>query len=340
MPVSSTHPEYDAALPDWLRARDVLAGEDAVKAAGERYLPRLDSQPDDEFLAYRNRASFFNATARTADGYIGLIFRRLPFVKTPAASAGVGRALSQFVNDADMLGTSLYGYTKNVVNEVIAVGRAGTLMDWEGEFENRVYASLYTAEQIINWRVERVNGRNVLTLVVLREVLADGHRLTAAGSGGDEFADASVERIRVLKLVSTIGDSGGRVEHHYQVEIWVLADGHRADGRRGGGQKGSGATSKARWQLVETRTPRRLGKPLPLIPFVFHGPRHSRPPVEKPPLNDIITVNLDHYRLDADYKHGVHYTALPTAWVSGFDKAACLKIGSSTAWVTTHTSGR
>ena len=44
-------------------------------------------------------------------------------------------------------------------------------------------------------------------------------------------------------------------------------------------------------------------------------------------------MNLDHYRLDADYKHGLHYTALPTAWVSGFDKDSELRIGSSTAWV-------
>jgi hypothetical protein len=77
-----------------------------------------------------------------------------------------------------------------------------------------------------------------------------------------------------------------------------------------------------------------LGKPLPLIPFVFHGPRNALPDVDKMPLADIISVNLDHYRLDADYKHGLHFTALPTAWVSGFDKTSELRIGSSTAWVT------
>jgi hypothetical protein len=71
-----------------------------------------------------------------------------------------------------------------------------------------------------------------------------------------------------------------------------------------------------------------------MIPFVFHGPRHSLPDVDKLPLADIIAINLDHYRLNADYKHGLHFTALPTAWVSGFDKAADLRIGSSTAWVT------
>jgi hypothetical protein len=36
--------------------------------------------------------------------------------------------------------------------------------------------------------------------------------------------------------------------------------------------------------------------------------------------------------LDADFKHGLHFAAL-LAWVSGFDKAAALRIGSSAAWV-------
>ncbi len=51
MSATSTHPDYDASLPAWSRARDVLAGEDAVKAAGVRYLPRLDSQSEEEYAA-------------------------------------------------------------------------------------------------------------------------------------------------------------------------------------------------------------------------------------------------------------------------------------------------
>src|SRR6516162_8021430 len=126
MPVNSTHPEYDANAIDWSRARDVLSGEDAVKAAGEKYLPRLDSQTDEEFLAYRKRAAFFNATARSAEGFIGLIFRRPPFVKVPESQSGAGKALASFVNDSDMLGTTLAGYAKNVATEVVGVGRAGS----------------------------------------------------------------------------------------------------------------------------------------------------------------------------------------------------------------------
>ena len=50
MPVNSTHPDYDANILAWQRARDVFAGEDAVKAAAEKYLPRLDCQDDKEYL--------------------------------------------------------------------------------------------------------------------------------------------------------------------------------------------------------------------------------------------------------------------------------------------------
>ena len=329
MPVNTTHPEYDGSLALWGRARDVLAGEDSVKAAGERYLPKLQSQSDDEFNAYRNRASFFNATGRTLDGYSGLIFRRAPFIKIPEGKTALGVALAQFLNDADMLGTSLYGYAKDLVSEVIGVGRAGTLIDWESEFENRAYVSLYQAEQIINWRVERVNGRNVPTLIVLKE--------TASTNSADGFTNAVVQQIRVLKLVRAGSGTGQSSDANskqasfaYQVEIWrqALARG------QGASKKGD----KADWMLTETRTPLRLGKPLPLIPFVFHGPRNSLPAVDKLPLADLISLNLDHYRLDADYKHGMHFTALPTAYVVGFGKEAKLRIGSSTAW-TTETPG-
>jgi hypothetical protein len=332
MAVNSTHPDYDANLATWLRARDVFSGEDAVKAAGEKYLPRLDSQTPDEFASYVARASFFNATARTADGYAGLIFRRPPFVKVPSGKNGLGAALDAFLNEVDMLGTPLQGYAKNVVQEVLAVGRAGSLIDWEGDVEDRAYATLYSAENILNWRVERVNGRCLPTLIVLQETaqalpdhpnlaLDPAPALALPGSADDPFATATVEQIRVLKLVPGEPVNGTKKRPYFcQVEVW----------RRAAKESDR---EKPEWVLVERRTPLRRGKPLPLLPFVFHGPRHSLPAVDRLPLGDIIFVNLDHYRLNADFKHGVHFTALPTAWVSGFPNTAELAIGSRTAWV-------
>ncbi|MBI5386770.1 MAG: DUF4055 domain-containing protein [Verrucomicrobia bacterium] len=319
MPVNSTHQEYDAHLAAWLRARDVLAGEDAVKRAGEKYLPRLETQTDEDFASYVMRACFFNGTARTADGYVGLISRRAPFVKLPTESSAVGKALATFAHDVDMLGTSLPAYAKNVVTEVIGVGRVGSLIDWEGDFENRAFVTMYPAEFILNWRVERLNGRNVPTLIVLQETIESPK---PEGPDADIFVSKPIEQIRVLKLVAGDEDTSTKKRSYAcQVEIWRRTE---KKTRR----------EKTEWQMVETRTPLRRGKPLPLLPFVFHGPRHSLPSVEKIPIADVISLNLDHYRLNADYKHGIHYTALPTAWVSGFDKGSTLPIGSKTAWVT------
>ena len=323
----STHPDYDATAAAWQRAREIIAGDDVVKAAGVRYLPRLDGQSDDEYKSYKDRATFFNATGRTADGQVGLIFRREPTVKLPERVSGVAGALRVFAEDVDLMGTSLFTFSKNVVNEVVTLGRAGTLIDWEGQGEQRAYVVRYVAEQIINWRVDRLAGRNVLTMVALRED-ANGD------DGGDEFNRKTTEQIRVMKLVpvpssATTDNSGGTAvpAMQYVVEIWQRRE---AKTKRG----------KPEWVLTDSRIPLRLGKPLSLLPFVFHGPRHSLPHVDKLPLADIIAVNLDHYRLDADYKHGLHFTALPTAWVSGFDKTATLRIGSSTAWVSESADAR
>ena len=300
MPVNSTHPDYDASIVAWQRARDVFAGEDAVKSAAEKYLPRLDCQDDKEYLAYKNRASFFNASARTADGFVGLIFRRDPTFKLPEGN-GIADALTEFVEDADMLGTSLSAFSKKLVTEIINVGRAGTLVDWNEEAEQRAYAVAYSTEDIINWHTERVNGRNVLTLLVLKEISQ------TPVAEDDPFVPEEIQQLRVLKLVPPQGTAANtKADWSYQVEIWqFLADGQNISGTSKRGKK--------KWKLTDTITPLRLGKPLPLIPFVFHGPRHSLPEVDKIPLDDIIAVNLDHYRLRADYKP-VSYThlTLPT----------------------------
>jgi hypothetical protein len=254
--------------------------------------------------------------------------------------------MQEFVNDTDMLGSPLPAYAKSVVNEIITVGRAGTLIDWEDTVENRVFASLYRAEQIINWRVERINGRNVPTMVVLAEMANDStaRQEPRPTAEKDDFEHEATEQIRVLRLVPGRASEGasdgtggapvlpGKREYECVVEIWRKEQTNM--GRGGSLALPGGTKEKEKWKLMETRTPKRLGKPLPMIPFVFHGSQHSLPAIEKLPLADIITVNLDHYRLDADYKHGVHFTALPTAWVSGFDKSATLRIGASTAWVT------
>src|SRR3974390_3539460 len=160
MDANCTHPDYVANAAKWARTRDVLAGEDAVKAAGEKYLPRLDSQSDDEYAAYKARASFFGATARTLEEYLDLVFR-----KGPGVVLGSSNGLGAFLADCDRWGAALGSYARRVGSEVLAVGRAGTLV-LQDSSSKRPFVSLWRAEEILNWSVERVAGRSVLTSVV------------------------------------------------------------------------------------------------------------------------------------------------------------------------------
>jgi hypothetical protein len=87
------------------------------------------------------------------------------------------------------------------------------------------------------------------------------------------------------------------------------------------------------WRRVKDGTPMRRGMALPFIPFVFVGPTSTSPTIEKPPLRDLVDVNMSHYHTMADLEHGRHWTALPTPWVSGLtDTEKLLYIGSETAW--------
>src|SRR5580765_685422 len=123
MTVGSTHSDYDSNAAAWSRARDVLSGEDAVKAAGEKYLPRLDSQSEEEYAAYKARASFFGATARTLEEYLDLIFRRAPTI-----GIGERKELQAFVDNCGLWGIDLIRYARQVVREVLSVGRFGSLV--------------------------------------------------------------------------------------------------------------------------------------------------------------------------------------------------------------------
>jgi len=96
-------------------------------------------------------------------------------------------------------------------------------MDWGGgsctghysQELNRAYVAGYKAEDILNWRTSLVNGRPVLSLVVLREVVADSH-------SDDGFKCGEVEQLRVLRRVQA-GPANRKASSRGR---WVLSEGH------------------------------------------------------------------------------------------------------------------
>jgi hypothetical protein len=325
----------------------VIAGEDAVKESGEIYLPKLPGQTPEDYEAYKFRASWLSATDRTRGGLSGQIFRKDPEFNSPETDA-----MTALNNDSDLDGLTIYDYSRQVTDEVLAVGRGGTLIDWD-PVEERPFFTFYTAEAIRDWRKERVNGRTVLSYVALDEDFSvEAHeQATVAMSVGmnskdlseQDKAQATGKSIRILRLVH--GMSGpmsedGEVEEtpfmSYIVEIWMEKS------ESGKPASAGDRTHKSEWILVSMTIPEKRGIPLDFVPFVFHGPTTNGSQIqpEKAPLEDLVSLNLEHYATSADFKHGLHFAGLPTAWVAGFDKNTVLRVGGATAWVSEDANAR
>jgi hypothetical protein len=181
MKLDDRHQEYTKRWLQWERCRDFLAGTDALiehdtRTAGAEgsYIERLSSrQSFDEYKAYIRRALYDNTVKRIRNSLIGLVFSKDPIIEIPTG-------VNYFTNDADLMETPLAEFCESVVSEVMSVGRVGVLVDRPPSATGvsraetqaagiRPYFALYKAETIINWKMERVNNRWMVTRVVLDE---------------------------------------------------------------------------------------------------------------------------------------------------------------------------
>lgn len=75
------------------------------------------------------------------------------------------------------------------------------------------------------------------------------------------------------------------------------------------------------------------GQPIDFIPWTPFGASGVHMSVDKPPMQDISTINISHYLTSADLEWGRHIVGLPTPVVSGVDSSTKLSIGGTAAWV-------
>lgn len=302
MAVNSQHEQYSEMLPIWQRCEDAVEGQCEVHKAGQKYLPALKDQSVDDYNAYKLRASFFNASGRTLDGLVGMIFRKSPIIEIP-------ESMQAIADDIDLAGTTLSGFANKITRSVLNIGRIGVLVEYPqvtltpknqaeaSRLNLRPYASTYEAKTIINWRIARVNNVSQPVMVALTE------EYTVSDDG---FEAKCAEQIRVLTL-----EPEGYIQTIYR------------------------KNDKNDWIPVEQIAPLMNGKRLNFIPFYVFGASSNSFDEQMPVLLDLVDLNLAHYRVTADYEHGCHFAGLPTAVITGYEakENEKLYIGSATAWV-------
>lgn len=289
--VNYERPEFLELKPRWDLIEDCISGERAIKAKKTDYLPMpnaadMSAANVERYKQYLIRAVFYGVTARTLRGLIGQVFAREPATTLPPV-------LEPLKVDADGAGVSLDQQSRKALGFALAFGRCGILTDYpktsaavtvaqQESGEIRPTITLFAPVNIINWRTVTIGAKKLLSLIVLceNETVSD-----------DGFEQESEEYFRVLRLTDA---------QQYIQEIWYYS---KEDND---------------FILEEVITPLDAsGMPWREIPFTFIGCENNDPNPDLPPLYDLASLNIAHYRNSADYEESCFIMGQPTPFFAG-----------------------
>ena len=296
------HPDYTYWARHWSKIRDTEMGSHEVKHHGETYLPRPQGMTDQEYTAYKRRATFYNLVSRTLNALYGKMFMRNPKVN------GVDARLRELIQNISKEGTSLHLTAKRTAKEVIGMGRYGILVDADPNGGDP-YLAGYRAEDILDWEAESVNGRYTLTRVLLKEAVVDKR--------ANVFSPYSY----IITYRNLVLEDGVYRQEVYRVDSTKMPDVDQAPD--------------------EVIYPTIRGFTLDYIPFVIFGPLSNTWDVQKPPILDIVELNISHYVSYAELEHGRFYTAMPVYYTvnKNSETKGGYYVGPSVVWEVEETPG-
>ncbi len=276
MPVDTLHKDYTCYKPKWDLVRSLKDSNAHCK------IKDIDKEDPERSIKYREDAILTNFTARTIDGFVGMIFRKDSGCELPAA-------IDYLKKDATGDNLSLDQCAKETCEEVFTTGRYGLLSDYPAlsdvvnardleqlELKSRIYP--YKAEEIINWGETIINGVKTVIMVNIHE------KFTSIDEK-DGFAHIDDSRYITLRLTNGVYTQEIR-GHDKQIDVPAFTP-----------TKKDGSTFKE-------------------IPFSFIGAQKNRAKPELPPLYDIACINIGHLKDSAAYQESIAVCGQPSLFIT------------------------
>ena len=268
MSVDTPHAEYTKMAKQWAIVRACACGHREVKKLGQAILPAPDLKAGkydaDRYESYKERAIYTNVTGRTKAGLSGAAFRNAPNIN-------LSDTLDYLTSNADGSGQSLTQLAKDITGSMFCSGREALLVDFPSNADTetleelqrsnaKAYIKRYECTDLLNWKLQNVNGENRLVMAVLREVV---------DVSTNEFERNEKYQYRVLRL-----DAEGYSQQLYD---------------------SSGVPATEKVAITQYG-----GERFDFIPLAIIGSQNNDASVDEIPLADIAHVNLGHYRNSAD----------------------------------------
>jgi len=285
MGIDFKNSEYEDNIDKWNLIENVIEGDDV-----QQYLIPLNKHDRSEENkerneAYRERAVFYPIAGKTAMGLNALLYSEQPILTVPTA-------LDYLTENADGGGVSIYQQAQDLGLDIIGKGRGALFVTYpqveaplsKSDMNSGKYFSTIheiEAEQVINWRTEKVGSQVRLSLVVFEEeievIQSDGYKVKC------------IKQLRELYL-----ENGVFFDRKWQKDI------------------------EDKWQVIAENMPLDgAGKPWDLIPFTFVGSMSNSPDVDDSIMYGLAKLNIAHFRNSADYEDSVWFAGQAQPWMSG-----------------------
>jgi hypothetical protein len=299
---------YEAMQPMWRKVETLLAGTDAMRAAGEEYLPRHEEEGQHAYQERLSRATLLNMTQLTLDSWVGR-----PFGDPVKVGEDVPEQIKDLLDNVDMQGNDITVFCRTWFRDGLAKAFSHVLVDFprarpredglprtleDDRRDNlRPYLVHIKPENLIFASAEVINGVEVVTHVRIRE-----EHVQREGWG-----EKVVVRIRVIDpgLVSIYEE---RIDPKTKKPVYVLVDQYPYS--------------------------------LDFVPIVtFYADRQSFM-IGKPPLNDLADLNIAHWQSSSDQTAVLTVARFPILAVSGTVGGDKLTVGPNQWLNTPDVAGR
>jgi len=176
--LSERHTHYEEKFNDWnFHLRSYLGGQDYQNGY---HLNRYVLETDEEYLKRASNTPVDNHCKNVVQIYSSFLFR-VPPTRDYGSLTGDAQ-LESFINDADLDGRSFNNIIREMQVNASVYGTCWAILDKPKVVTNtraeelqqdiRPYLSIYTPENVLNWKYERLNnGRFYLTSLTLLEDL-------------------------------------------------------------------------------------------------------------------------------------------------------------------------
>lgn len=306
---ATTSLAWDGMIDQWSKIDTVLAGTDAMRAAGDRFLPVHHEEDEDTYSERLFTNVLYNMSELTLDMWTGK-----PFSELLERSESMPDQVQEWMEDVDLQGNALDVFARNWFREGLAKAFAHILVEFprinEGTEERprtladdreegvRPYWVFVKPENVIFAERKFVDGHEVLTHVRIHEVHIER----------DGFAEVATERIRVYDAGGQLLGDGTTTKT--TVTIYEKIEKKRND-------------QKDEWRQIDQWE---LG--IEFIPMVtFYADREDFM-LGKPPIQDVVDLNIRHWQSNSDQIMALTVARFPILAASGaVDDDDNLKVG-------------